>query len=50
MRVEQEGLAEPGEGAHCHEVQARLAILDGQLKLAEAIFLDNNDVESAISM
>lgn len=39
-----------GDGFDCPEVWARMAILNKQLKTAEAVYLEQNDLEKALNM
>lgn len=39
-----------GDGFDCPEVWARMAILNKQLKSAEALYLEQNDIEKALDM
>ncbi len=39
-----------GDGFDCPEVWARMAILNKQLKTAEEIYLEQNDIEKALKM
>lgn len=39
-----------GDGMDCPEVWARIAVLNGQSQAAEALYLEQNQVEKAIQM
>lgn len=39
-----------GDGFDCPEVWARMAILNKQLKTAENVYLEQNDIEKALNM
>ncbi|XP_055687572.1 intraflagellar transport protein 172 homolog [Lutzomyia longipalpis] len=41
---------QPGSGLECAEVQARLALLNADLRTAERIYLEQGDIESALDM
>lgn len=50
LRLSSEWTAKHGEHSRCPEVEARLALLNGDLRTAERIYLEQGELEAALDM